>query len=326
LLLQQALVHAYLRRCTQAEALCVRSLDALQDTGADYDQAATLRRLGALNYVAEQYDLAQAYLVKSLALLDRAKNPISYAKTQQFLGMVAHEFKQYQQAKQLLEESLAILESFGELRYRHFGLGYLAGTMYALGHPAEAKRLMWECLTQRELIGDPRTIPHMLYHLRGIFDLMDPALGLEAKRFLQKIVATCRENADDWGVAISLSQLGYTHCQLGEYDEAEGCFQEALQVAMKLSILPMALEALVGLTLLLIKQGPPLPENQERAITSLTLVLNHPATTPPTYDRAAALLAELEAIGLPPQVAAAAQERVPVLTLEAFVEDILSYS
>jgi predicted ATPase/DNA-binding SARP family transcriptional activator len=326
LLLQQAMLYQYLSHFTQAEALCVRSLNALQDTGADRDQAATLRRLGALNYINEKYDLAQAYLVKSLALLDPAKNPLSYAKTQQFLGMVAHEFKQYQQAKQLLAESIATLKSFGELRYRHFGLGYLAGTMLALGHPAEARQLMWECLTQRELIGDPRTIPHMLYHVRGVFDLMDVALGLEARRYLQTVVATCRENADEWGMAVSLNQLGYTYCQLGEYNEAARCFREVLQTATKLPALPMALEALVGLTMLLTKPGPPSPENQAWAVTSLTLVLNHPATTRPTYDRAATLLAELKETGLPPKNVTAAQERASTLTLEALVEELFSAS
>jgi predicted ATPase/DNA-binding SARP family transcriptional activator len=319
LLLQQAMFCQYLSRFAEAEALCGRSLDALQGTGADRDQAATLRRLGALNYVGEKYDLARAYLVKSLARLDPARSPISYAKTQLFLGMVAHEFKQYQQAEQLLGESMATLKSVGELRYRHFGLGYLAGTMHAVGRLTEAKRLMGECLSQRELIGDPRTIPHMLYHIRGVSDLMDAALGLEAKRLLQKIVAICRENADDWGVALSLCQLGYSYCQLGEYNEAERCFGGALQAAMKQPTLPMALEALVGLTLLLTKPGPLSPENQAWAVTSLTLVLNHPATTRPTCDRAAALLAELEAAGLSPE---GAGERAQTLTLEALVEEI----
>lgn len=155
---------------------------------------------------------------------------------------------------------------------------------------------------------------------------MDVALGLEARRYLQTVVAVCRENADEWGMAVSLNQLGYTHCQLGEHDEAEKCFREALQTAMKLPTLPMALEALVGLTLLLTKPGPPSPENQAWAITSLTLILNHPATTRPTYDRAADLLAELKETGLPPEGVAAAQERAATLTLEALVEELFSVS
>jgi len=220
--------------------------------------------------------------------------------------------------------TISVLKSFGELRYRHFGLGYLAGTIYALGRSTEAKRLLWECLTQQELIGDPRTIPHMLYHIRGIYDLMDTALGLEARRVLQTIIPICRENADDWGVAISSSQLGYTHCRLGEYDEAERCFREGLQAAIKLPTFQMALEALVGLILLSIKLGPPSPEKQKWAITGLTLVLNHPATTRPTYDRAAALLAGVEETGLRPEVVAAARKQAQTLKLETLVEEILS--
>lgn len=322
LLLHQAMLYQFLSRFTQAEALYIRSLEALQDTGASHDQAATLRRLGALNFISEKYDLAKTRIVESLALLDPAKNPFSYAKTQLFLGVAAHEFKQYQQAKQLLEQSIATLKSFGELRYRHFGLGYLAGTLYALGCPVEAKRLMWECLAHRGFIGDPRSIAHLLYHSRGLFDLMDVTLGLEIKRILQTTVALCRENADEWGLALSLNQLGYTHRQLGEYDEAERCFREALQTAMKLPTLPMALEAVVGLALLLTKPGPPLPENQKWAITSLTLVLNHPAITRSIYDRAAPLLAELEESGLLPETVTSARERAQTLTLEALVEEI----
>lgn len=323
LLLQQAMLYQYLSGFAQAEALCIRSLQVLQGTGADRDQAGTLRRLGALNYVGEKYDLAQTYLTQSLALLDPAKHALSYAKTQLFMGVVAHEFKHYQQAKQVLDESIATLKSFGELRYRHFGLGYLADTLYVLGRPDEAKQLLWECLTQRELIGDPRTISHMLYHSRRIFDFMDAVLGREAKRLLQKTIAICRENIDNWGIAISLNQLGYTHCQLGEYDEAEKCFREALQTAMKLPTLPMVLESLAGLILLLTKSGPLSSENQVGIITSLTLILNHPATTGSTYDRAAALLIELEASELPPELVASARERAATLTLEALVKEVL---
>jgi hypothetical protein len=93
---------------------------------------------------------------------------------------------------------------------------------------------------------------------------------------------------------------------------------------MKLPKLPQALEALVGLILLSIKPGPPPPEKQKWAITSLTLVLNHPATTRPTHDRAAALLAELEETGLRPEVVAAAREQAQTLKLETLVEEILS--
>lgn len=110
LLLQQAMLYQYLSRFTEAEALCIRSLEALQDTGAGLVQARTLRRLGIMNYINEKYDLAQAYMVESLALLDPTQHPLSYAKTQLFLGVVAHEFKQYQQAHQLLEESISVLK------------------------------------------------------------------------------------------------------------------------------------------------------------------------------------------------------------------------
>jgi len=84
---------------------------------------------------------------------------------------------------------------------------------------------------------------------------------------------------------------------------------EALTTALKIGMLPLALEVLVGLATLEAQAGA-----AERAIELLALALQHPAGTQRTRDQARRLLAELVS-GLPPEVVAAAQARGQAGTL-----------
>ena len=86
---------------------------------------------------------------------------------------------------------------------------------------------------------------------------------------------------------------------------------------MTLRAIPFVLLTLVGIATLLAAEG-----EKERALELLALVLHHPLSWQWTKDRAAPLVAELEA-ELSPEVVAAAQARGQARDLEATVAELL---
>ena len=87
---------------------------------------------------------------------------------------------------------------------------------------------------------------------------------------------------------------------------------------MTVRLISLALLTLVGIATLLTAEG-----EKERALELLALVLHHPVSWQWTKNRAAPLVAELEA-ELSPEVVAAAQARGQARDLEATVAELLA--
>jgi hypothetical protein len=104
---------------------------------------------------------------------------------------------------------------------------------------------------------------------------------------------------------------------LGNDADAQPALREALSLAIETRGTFIALEALVSLASLQVKQG-----DREHALELLLMVLNHPANLQETKDRAARLRSDLEA-QLTWQQAEAAQARAQAKTFEAVVEEVL---
>jgi hypothetical protein len=128
-----------------------------------------------------------------------------------------------------------------------------------------------------------------------------------------------KEIGERWHMALTLIGLGYATCALREYEVSDQHFREALQTAMEIESLWMALDSLVGLAKLLSSSGTGEAE-AERAVELLTFVLDHPTSSQEARDRASPVLAELED-RLSPAAMAAAAERGQARDLQAIVEE-----
>ena len=111
----------------------------------------------------------------------------------------------------------------------------------------------------------------------------------EAKQLQQECLAIYKEIGDRWGIANSLNNLGFAICVLGEFQESKKCFHQALETAIDTQTVPVALEALVGMVTLLMKEG-----EKEQASELITHVLHHPVIYGEIKHRAEQLLSELE--------------------------------
>jgi DNA-binding SARP family transcriptional activator/predicted ATPase len=331
-LLQKALFCQYLSRFEEAEALCHKSISVIRSLDDAALLSNALLRLGFLGWVQGQPEAAEEYLRAALAVLEGRPDPVGAARAEMVLGLVAYQLKQYPEAEQRLRGSLEALKAAGERRYRRFGLGYLAGALYALGKAEEARPLFLESVGVALKWGAARGFPHrhyhlryLLYHLRDFTSLMDCDLWGEIQELLEESVVVCRDSGDTWAMALSLTQLGYAAHILGEPEAAWEHFSSALEAARQLPTQDMLLEALVGLAVLRAKAGQGSPEEQERGRLALLFVLAHPQAERPTKDRASAFLSMLEGSGssrekTAPDRERLARERLTALTLEEAID------
>jgi hypothetical protein len=100
-------------------------------------------------------------------------------------------------------------------------------------------------------------------------------------------------------VGQGLAEMGRSVFTLGNDTEAERVWRESLRIATEIHGTPVALEALVGLASLRAKRG-----DIEPALELLLIVLNHPASSQETKNRAEILRVELESRLTPQQIQA----------------------
>lgn len=218
----------------------------------------------------------------------------------------------YVTAEKLYRDSLAIQRDLGD----HIGmsqvLNNLGGIAFLSGDYAQARHLYEESLGIQAEISDLRGAAVSLANLGDVVQELGKLE--EAKRIRQESLDIRREIGERHFVAYDLYKLGETTAALGQWREASDYYLQALQLSMEVKVLPVVLNALVGLAVLWSHQG-----NSRPALTLLEFVLNHPAVEREVRDRAEPLRAEL-ASELGSDVIAEAQAKGRTRQLEEIAE------
>jgi tetratricopeptide (TPR) repeat protein len=234
---------------------------------------------------------------------------------------------EYEQAAYLMQQSLELMRAVGDQHFLAMYLSVFSGVASALGKLSEAKQLLRESLAISRALGDRWIAAFSLNQLGLVTYLMGNTEWAEAKRLYQEGLAISKELGDQWNISLSLNHLGQITYALDELQEAKQYFLTALKTAMEAQATTIALDALVGLVILLVKERASTAESEvakkEQALEWLVLPLNHPASWQDTKNRANQLLAELEA-ELPPHIVAAAQQRGQARKLKEIVAEILA--
>jgi predicted ATPase/DNA-binding SARP family transcriptional activator len=263
---------------------------------------------------------------------------------------------EYSEARRLTQESLTRFRALGDakgIRDCLASLGYIA---WILGEYKVAQGLHQEAYALSTGVADRYGMAHALMALgRDAAGLGDYE---RCKQLYHEGVAILQDIGNLQGVAGGLGDLSELATVLGEYAEAAQLAQESLTMDQRLSYpieiawasrvlgnvareqndlqgarryLRRALEmgvsaratapallTVTGIAALLIREG-----ELERPAELLALVLHHPWTWQWTKERAAPLVARLEA-ALSPERFAAAQERGRARDLETTVQELLA--
>jgi tetratricopeptide (TPR) repeat protein len=221
----------------------------------------------------------------------------------------------YQESAAYWQESLAIYQKIGNQRGVAISLGYLGWVAWCMGGSglSEAIDQYQKALAIYRQIGARMDISTSCGDLAvaigesGNYELAIQ-YGLEG-------LAVAKEISEIRYITYNLYGLGAATCSLGHLQAGRNYLTEALHLAWEAQHIDNIINILFYFATLLVKEShgaasPELfdPQKKTKALELLALVIGHPAPWQPIKDRAARLLAELEA-DLPPEVVAAAQER-----------------
>ena len=281
------------------------------------DQLAAIQSLWYLGIVcwelgkfAEANESLQASLEKARACRERWFE----AAAGEFIGIVMHEQGEYNQARRHFMEALAIDRTLGDPMITAHVLAYLSQTSQALGETAEAEKCLRESLALAQEIGYYSGMGHALDGLGRLAQMTSPD---EARALFGESYGVYKEIGDLRNQARVLSHQGYNSLALGDVTDAQDSFIVVLRLAREGGFIPLALDALVGIASLHVKQG-----DMEDALELLSIVLDHPSSIQDTRNRAAHLRIELEA-QLTEQQVEAVQAQARAKTFEAAVDEVL---
>lgn len=315
-----------------------RGAQAIRALGACYVQQ------GLLYFRSGQFAQAQGHYDQGIDLLRSVDAQSILADALIFSGTLKHLNGDYLEAKAQIAEGLTYARAMKDDWFTAYGIYNLGHVDSLMGDCQKGYDQMIEGLALFRKVGDPHSIS------LGLNFLVDTQIALkkyeEAKASMRESIALCEQTQNRWGKGTAHRYLGLAMLADGQYDDARDCFQKSLEVfgeyfegwdisitltyladatllsgdetearqiyldslrhARRINSAPLMLLNLAGLAQLESRLS------SSRAAGWLTLILNHPAATQETRQRAQELRAKQK-------------QRVPAntLSLEEVVDAIL---
>ncbi len=298
----------------EGKSLCLEGLTISKEIGDRVGMEMSLFCLGGDAVFRGEYAAAQRLYQERLAV-SRELDQERVANSLSDLGYVAWCLGEYREAKQLHQQSLVLSK---DMRVQYG----IAASLLRLGLDAlglveygEARQLFQESLAIYQEMGLPWFSTDVLLCQGELANVLGQYA--EAARMAQEALSVSKKLDYPDALARSFEVLGDATYGLGDFRKAREYYLRALETALTVWAAPLALLTLVGMARLLVAEG-----EKERTSELLALVLHHPASWQWAKDRAAPLVAELEA-ELPPGVWAVAWERGQARDLEATVAELL---
>jgi predicted ATPase/transcriptional regulator with XRE-family HTH domain len=243
--------------------------------------------LGTILYMFGEYERSRALQEEGL-LYARQGNQRWFEAWAVFnLGHLDSLMGCYAEGYQQMLAGLAIWRALGDPHAIALGLNFLAPTLIKLGRFEEAKAFMQEsialCERSKNRWGMGTAYRHLglAYLAAGQFT--------PAQAHILKSLEILGQFSRGWDIARSLTYLGDAARMAGDFPEARKYYQDALGSSMDERLIPIALDALLGLGELQAQAGKP-----ENALLLCHYILRHPLGEHETKTRAEQLRATLE--------------------------------
>ncbi|MBZ0276448.1 MAG: tetratricopeptide repeat protein, partial [Anaerolineae bacterium] len=289
---------------TRAQRLYEENLTAFYTFNEQRGVADTYRSLGDVAAALGKFQEAQIHYEASHAIFRSLNSSTDIVTLLNRMGNAAYELGDLDTAKSYYQQSLGKAREIGD----EWGL---AGSMRNLGlvaraedvrEYAETQRAFQDALaqyrqaTQREILTGA-----MQRFLAGLSDGTEELSKLvdmlhdESQQF--------RKDKDRWAEAVTLRYVGLLCARRADFSRGRKNLYMALQIATDSGEIPLALDILVEISQVLMKQG-----RKSRALELLALTFHHPTSEEKTHDEAERLLYELGA-ELEPDVVSAGWEK-----------------
>jgi len=190
---------------------------------------------------------------------------------------------QYEAALRNADEAVKLVEDVGNHwfgAYCHIELG---NVHRAMGNYAEAERHYRKSLRIKKDYKDPEGIAVTAKHLGEISLLQHDYRA--AQQLFEQSLSIYQKLNDKGGLAAAHQGLGQVAFQAGAADLAAHHFREALDIASKISFVPLLLSLLIDVGTLMLNNNL-----KKRGVELLRLVHDHPAGNQQQQEKAASLL------------------------------------
>ncbi len=327
-----------------------RALAAFEAQGDEWGIAQALRVVGNVYHHYIHYQDSRDYYRRSLEISRKIGDVWGEGEALKSLGEVAYTLGDYPEAERLFHDGAALSRTVGNVGATAWGLGRLAEAVSVQGRYDEALRLVQQAVELWQQLGNSSGADWQRLHLgwlaqregrlddaRAIyrqslatFRALDEPNGIiwslnylsnlerlsgsrtEAYRLAAESLAAAERLGTPWEQAGAYYSLGKAAMALDNLDEARQHLRWAVMLAAGAKSAMMLTRHLVGVARLWLYTGQP-----EAAAEILVVVQRHPATWQSARDDAERLLGLL-----PPDIAAAAQQREPLPALEALALDV----
>jgi predicted ATPase/DNA-binding SARP family transcriptional activator len=292
------------------------ALAIFEKIGDRRGMAICLRALGWNLVPQGEYGAARQLVQQSLTLFRELGDQRGMALSLMQLGYTSWVLGEYEAAKRLHQESYALSQGIGDREGMATALGVLARDACGLGEYERGKQLYGESLALFQNVGSLQGMAWVLGDLSELATVLGEYA--EATQLARESLALDEKLGYPVQIAWASRVLGNAARELGDLELARRYLRQALEIGMSVRATAPALLTVVGIAALLAGEG-----KKEWAAELLALVLGHPYTWQWTKDRAAPLVAELEA-ELSPDRLRAAQERGRARDLDATAGELLA--
>jgi predicted ATPase/transcriptional regulator with XRE-family HTH domain len=248
----------------------------------------TLAFLGLADYLTGDYEDAEIHLCEALALSQSIGYDWIVCFSQMILGVVTQMKGDFDRAEASFREGLALGRSIGSPRNIGSFLIMYSALLRTLSRYQESASMLHESLEIGRAEEDQWLVAISLQHLSALAKHRGEIDYPDAMEMMEQSVALFRELGDRWGLALSLVQAGEIWMSAGQYPQARQYFLEAIQKSAEARVMPVMLDALLGLASLLAADG-----SYENAYQVALVVLRQTGISQETRTRAENLCADL---------------------------------
>ena len=289
---QQGLLYFRSGQFAQAQGHYDQGIDLLRSVDAQSILADALIFSGALKHLNGDYLEAKAQIVEGLAYARAIKDDWFTAYGIYNLGHVDSLMGDCQKGYDQMIEGLALFRKIGDPHSISLGLNFLVDTQIALKKYEEAKASMRESIALCEQTQN-RWGKGTAHRYLGLAMLADGQYD-EARDCFQKSLEVFGEYFEGWDISITLTYLADATLLSGDETEAKTIYLDSLRHARRINSAPLMLLNLAGLAQLESRLSPDVSTRLDTSVAAgwLTLILNHPAATQETRQRARELRAK----------------------------------
>lgn len=230
----------------KAKQLFGRSLEMRRQQKRPWGLGNALYNLGNLAVLQGDFEQAQRYLQEALEVYRGLSDLRGLSLALTGLGQAWTALGEHAVAREMFRQSLSFGAQLGD-RFAEsnaqLGLGTVAGIEYK---NEECRERLQASLETAHQIGDQITIARALLGLGRL--TMRDAEYERALKLQRQALERFTQSHYPWGEALAYNHLGRTFLALGELAEGRAYYRLALEGALRLGALPLALRAMAGLT------------------------------------------------------------------------------